>query len=230
MRSIAPMRALPSCTPRCRKTARRRGKPRARRCSRNTSARTVAGWPTMPSRMPAKPPSRAASSCWPTAARWPSTAPRPATTSPSSASPAARRPKTMLQRAGARGGEAVLLYYGPNSTALLDATGLEMIEAVRAHRRAHGGRDQHRRAARVRAVAGLRGRGRRRGVAGRHPPPRGRQLRLAGDHAAAGRCQAGHRDLPRRRARLPGPHAQALRRGRGRACCAARTTRAARPT
>jgi acrylyl-CoA reductase (NADPH)/3-hydroxypropionyl-CoA dehydratase/3-hydroxypropionyl-CoA synthetase len=38
----------------------------------------------------------------------------------------------MLQRAGARAGEAVLLYYGPNSTALLDATGLEMIEAVRA--------------------------------------------------------------------------------------------------
>ena len=41
-------------------------------------------------------------------------------------------PETMLQRAGARAGEAVLLYYGPNSTALLDATGLEMIEAVRA--------------------------------------------------------------------------------------------------
>jgi acrylyl-CoA reductase (NADPH)/3-hydroxypropionyl-CoA dehydratase/3-hydroxypropionyl-CoA synthetase len=38
----------------------------------------------------------------------------------------------MLQRAGARAGEAVLLYYGPNSDALLDATGLEMIEAVRA--------------------------------------------------------------------------------------------------
>ncbi len=38
----------------------------------------------------------------------------------------------MLQRAGARAGEAVLLYYGPNSTELLDATGLEMIEAVRA--------------------------------------------------------------------------------------------------
>ena len=41
-------------------------------------------------------------------------------------------PETMLQRAGARAGEAVLLYYGPQSTALLDATGLEMIEAVRA--------------------------------------------------------------------------------------------------
>ena len=41
-------------------------------------------------------------------------------------------PETMLQRAGARAGEAVLLYYGPGSTALLDATGLEMIEAVRA--------------------------------------------------------------------------------------------------
>jgi len=41
-------------------------------------------------------------------------------------------PEAMLQRAGARAGEAVLLYYGPRSTALLDATGLEMIEAVRA--------------------------------------------------------------------------------------------------
>ena len=41
-------------------------------------------------------------------------------------------PETMLQRAGARAGEAVLLYYGPRSTALLDSGGLEMIEAVRA--------------------------------------------------------------------------------------------------
>jgi acrylyl-CoA reductase (NADPH) / 3-hydroxypropionyl-CoA dehydratase / 3-hydroxypropionyl-CoA synthetase len=41
-------------------------------------------------------------------------------------------PEAMLQRAGARAGEAVLLYYGPKSTDLVDATGLEMIEAVRA--------------------------------------------------------------------------------------------------
>jgi acrylyl-CoA reductase (NADPH)/3-hydroxypropionyl-CoA dehydratase/3-hydroxypropionyl-CoA synthetase len=41
-------------------------------------------------------------------------------------------PEAMLQRAGARAGEAVLLYYGPRSSVLLDATGLEMIEAVRA--------------------------------------------------------------------------------------------------
>jgi acrylyl-CoA reductase (NADPH) / 3-hydroxypropionyl-CoA dehydratase / 3-hydroxypropionyl-CoA synthetase len=41
-------------------------------------------------------------------------------------------PESMLQRAGARAGEAVLLYYGVQSTDLLDATGLEMIEAVRA--------------------------------------------------------------------------------------------------
>jgi acrylyl-CoA reductase (NADPH)/3-hydroxypropionyl-CoA dehydratase/3-hydroxypropionyl-CoA synthetase len=41
-------------------------------------------------------------------------------------------PEAMLQRAGARAGEAALLYYGPHSTELLDATGLEMIEAVRA--------------------------------------------------------------------------------------------------
>jgi acrylyl-CoA reductase (NADPH) / 3-hydroxypropionyl-CoA dehydratase / 3-hydroxypropionyl-CoA synthetase len=41
-------------------------------------------------------------------------------------------PESMLQRAGARAGEAVLLYYGVQSNDLLDATGLEMIEAVRA--------------------------------------------------------------------------------------------------
>ena len=41
-------------------------------------------------------------------------------------------PEEMLQRAGARAGEAVLLYYGVASTDLLDVTGLEMIEAVRA--------------------------------------------------------------------------------------------------
>jgi len=46
--------------------------------------------------------------------------------------PGSASPEAMLQRAGARAGEAVLLYYGPRSTALLDATGLEMIEAVRA--------------------------------------------------------------------------------------------------
>ena len=39
---------------------------------------------------------------------------------------------TMLRRAKLRGGEAVLLFYGPNSTDLLDAAGLEMIEAARA--------------------------------------------------------------------------------------------------
>jgi len=41
-------------------------------------------------------------------------------------------PEVMLQRAGARAGEAVLLYYGPDSTGLVDPLGLEMIEAVRA--------------------------------------------------------------------------------------------------
>ncbi|MCU0869850.1 MAG: enoyl-CoA hydratase-related protein, partial [Burkholderiales bacterium] len=41
-------------------------------------------------------------------------------------------PEAMLRRAGARAGEAVLLYYGPGTDALVDATGLEMIEAVRA--------------------------------------------------------------------------------------------------
>ena len=38
----------------------------------------------------------------------------------------------MLRKAGARGGEAVLIFYGPDSAALADETGLEMIEAARA--------------------------------------------------------------------------------------------------
>ncbi|MEM8852597.1 MAG: AMP-binding protein [Pseudomonadota bacterium] len=40
-------------------------------------------------------------------------------------------PETMLARAELRGGDAVLLYYGPASRALADPTGLEMIEAAR---------------------------------------------------------------------------------------------------
>ncbi len=40
-------------------------------------------------------------------------------------------PEEMLRKAGLRGGEAVLIYYGPRSTALLDETGLEIIEAAR---------------------------------------------------------------------------------------------------
>ena len=40
-------------------------------------------------------------------------------------------PETMLARAGLRGGESVLLYYGPNSRDLADEKGLEMIEAAR---------------------------------------------------------------------------------------------------
>ena len=45
--------------------------------------------------------------------------------------PGAASAETMLARAGARGGEAILIFYGPNSTALADQTGLEMIEAAR---------------------------------------------------------------------------------------------------
>jgi acrylyl-CoA reductase (NADPH)/3-hydroxypropionyl-CoA dehydratase/3-hydroxypropionyl-CoA synthetase len=45
--------------------------------------------------------------------------------------PGTARPETMLERAGLRGGDAVLLYYGPASTSLADETGLEMIEAAR---------------------------------------------------------------------------------------------------
>ena len=43
--------------------------------------------------------------------------------------------EAMLRRAGMRGGESVLVYYGPRSTELLDEVGLEMIEAAR---RFHG--------------------------------------------------------------------------------------------
>ena len=40
-------------------------------------------------------------------------------------------PEAALRRARVRAGEAVLLFYGPRSTALLDEVGLEMIEAAR---------------------------------------------------------------------------------------------------
>ncbi|MFM9976966.1 MAG: enoyl-CoA hydratase-related protein, partial [Sphingomonadaceae bacterium] len=43
----------------------------------------------------------------------------------------AASPETMLRQATLRGGEAVLIYYGPRSTELLDETGLEIIEAAR---------------------------------------------------------------------------------------------------
>ena len=43
-------------------------------------------------------------------------------------------PEAMLRRAALRGGEAVLVFYGPNTHELVDAAGLEMIEAVRALR------------------------------------------------------------------------------------------------
>ncbi|MEE4152910.1 MAG: AMP-binding protein [Erythrobacter sp.] len=45
--------------------------------------------------------------------------------------PGAARPETMLERAGLRGGESVLLYYGPQTRELADEKGLEMIEAAR---------------------------------------------------------------------------------------------------
>ena len=45
--------------------------------------------------------------------------------------PGASTAEAMLQKAGARGGEAILIFYGPNSAALADETGLEMIEAAR---------------------------------------------------------------------------------------------------
>ena len=45
--------------------------------------------------------------------------------------PGGASPEKMLRRAALRGGEAVLIYYGPRTTGLLDETGLEMIEAAR---------------------------------------------------------------------------------------------------
>ncbi len=45
--------------------------------------------------------------------------------------PGEERPDLMLARAGLRGGESVLLYYGPQSRSLADEEGLEMIEAAR---------------------------------------------------------------------------------------------------
>ena len=45
--------------------------------------------------------------------------------------PGAAPPEGMLARAALRGGEAVLIYYGPRSAELVDETGLEMIEAAR---------------------------------------------------------------------------------------------------
>ena len=45
--------------------------------------------------------------------------------------PGRATPAEMLRRANARGGEALLIYYGPGSRELLDETGLEMIEAAR---------------------------------------------------------------------------------------------------
>jgi len=48
--------------------------------------------------------------------------------------PGAAAPEDMLSRAKLRGGEAVLIYYGCDSNDLLDATGLELIEAARRFR------------------------------------------------------------------------------------------------
>jgi acrylyl-CoA reductase (NADPH)/3-hydroxypropionyl-CoA dehydratase/3-hydroxypropionyl-CoA synthetase len=45
--------------------------------------------------------------------------------------PGTASPEEMLRRAAVRGGEAVLIFYGPGSSELLDETGLEMIEAAR---------------------------------------------------------------------------------------------------
>ncbi|MGY6552746.1 MAG: AMP-binding protein [Erythrobacter sp.] len=45
--------------------------------------------------------------------------------------PGSASPEEMLRRAAVRGGEAVLLFYGPGTAELLDETGLAMIEAAR---------------------------------------------------------------------------------------------------
>ena len=48
--------------------------------------------------------------------------------------PGTERPETMLQRVGLRGGESVLIYYGPGTDDLSDDIGMEMIEAARLHK------------------------------------------------------------------------------------------------
>ena len=48
--------------------------------------------------------------------------------------PGAAAPEEMLARAGARGGEAALIFYGPGSRELLDEAGLGMVEAARRFR------------------------------------------------------------------------------------------------
>ena len=45
--------------------------------------------------------------------------------------PGSATPEEMLRRAALRGGEAVLIYYGPGSSELLDEMGLQIIEAAR---------------------------------------------------------------------------------------------------
>ena len=45
--------------------------------------------------------------------------------------PGRASPEAMLHKAALKGGEAVLIFYGPRSAELLDETGLEMIEAAR---------------------------------------------------------------------------------------------------
>ncbi|WP_295528408.1 AMP-binding protein [Novosphingobium sp. Chol11] len=45
--------------------------------------------------------------------------------------PGSASPEVMLRKAALRGGEAVLIYYGPRSSDLLDEAGLEMIEGAR---------------------------------------------------------------------------------------------------
>jgi acrylyl-CoA reductase (NADPH) / 3-hydroxypropionyl-CoA dehydratase / 3-hydroxypropionyl-CoA synthetase len=45
--------------------------------------------------------------------------------------PGSASPEVMLRKAALNGGEAVLVYYGPQSNELLDEVGLEMIEAAR---------------------------------------------------------------------------------------------------
>jgi acrylyl-CoA reductase (NADPH)/3-hydroxypropionyl-CoA dehydratase/3-hydroxypropionyl-CoA synthetase len=48
--------------------------------------------------------------------------------------PGSAAPEAMLRRAKLHGGESVLVFYGPGSRALLDETGLEIIEAARRFR------------------------------------------------------------------------------------------------
>jgi acrylyl-CoA reductase (NADPH)/3-hydroxypropionyl-CoA dehydratase/3-hydroxypropionyl-CoA synthetase len=114
--------------------------------------------------------------------------------------PGTASPEEMLRRAALRGGEAVLIYYGP---------GRAPFQRPLRHRH------HHRWPARIPAIAGAGGRDRRHCQPGSDPPARRREFPLARHHAAPARCQGRYRGLQGGGARLSGPGDEAVRLSRG---------------